>query len=300
MSQPAPFQAWDRLDVPALMNLEQLGEDLFRNRFNQRNFGPALFGGQILGQALAAASLTAGDRPVHSLHAYFLRAGAAASLINFAVERLRDSRNFTTRRVKAVQDGQDILVMTASFAVPQGGFDHQFAPSPAPPPPESLPTIGELIAALGDQAPPFVQHFAKARPIEIRPVAPLAMGGEPKQQFWFRAPSAAGTDDPVVHRNMLAYMSDYWLAGTALIPHALPFPGPHIFVASLDHALWFHRPMRVDEWLLYETDSPSARNGINLSRGLIFDRAGQLVASTAQEALQVPRRDKPTERTKTP
>jgi acyl-CoA thioesterase-2 len=281
---------WDQRDVPMLMALEQLDRDVFASRCNQANLNGPLFGGQVLGQAAAAAMKTGEGRLLHSLHGYFLRAGVAAHRIVFTVERLRDGRRFATRHVVARQGQTIIFEMSCSFFVPQQGYAHQI-PHRAVPPPEALDDLPALARGAG-ALPAALARFSAHYPIEIRPafVDPdPAAGKEPRLSFWIRVPSAATIEDPLIHQQMLAYLSDFWLVGAALAPHRVPIADAGFMVASLDHAMWFHKPCRVDDWLLHETESPSAHDGIGFARGLIYDRQGVLVASVAQEALQVPR-----------
>lgn len=287
-----PANVWDRHDVPALLRLDEVGEDLFRSEYNQRNVNAALYGGQVVAQALAAASQTVAGRPVHSLHAYFLRPGSIDTRVLFRVERVRDGRNFTTRRVSAIQNGRTLLDMICSFATRQAGFVHH-AIMPDVPPPDALQTLTEIVQADETGLPAYIRSFARPGPIEVKPLTRaelVAPSGSDRRDFWLRVPGATGMRDPAEIASLLAYLSDFWLASAALTRHVHPSPGEDLFVASIDHAVWFHRPLEdAGDWLLYHTDSPSAQGGINLARGLIFDRKGRLIASTAQEALQLPR-----------
>jgi acyl-CoA thioesterase-2 len=286
-----PSEDWDGHDAPALLRLDDLGGDVFRARFNQRNVNNALYGGQVVGQALAAAARTAEGRPAHSLHAYFLRPGATDARVTFKVERLLHGRNFATRRVGAFQNGKQILEMSCSFAVPRPGFVHQ-ATMPDVPGPEGLASLAEIAQAGGDDLPVYILSFRGAFPIEARPMSRddlLRPAGVPRRRFWFRVPSAFDVQDPTAQQCLLAYLSDFWLNGASVVAHRHPCPGDDLFVASFDHAVWFHRPANAGEWLLYDTESPSAGNSVNLNRGLIFARDGTHVATCAQEALQLPR-----------
>jgi acyl-CoA thioesterase-2 len=288
-------EPWDGRSAPALLALERLDRDLFRNRFNQKNANDALFGGQVLAQALTAATHTvAPERAAHSLHGYFLRAGRAGSAVIYSVDRTRDGGRFSTRRVIAIQEGEPIFHMECGFHAHEEGFAHQ-APPPDVPPPDSLLDLPGLAEAWADRLPEWLRArwLAPERPIEVKPVEPelfLRTASAPRRRMWVRLPSGAAAASPAEHACLVAYLSDYWLAGTAALPHALPMPGPSLFMASLDHAMWFHRPARVDEWLLFDTESPSAQAGRGLARGLLFARDGALVATTAQEALLRPRR----------
>ncbi|MBP8807239.1 MAG: acyl-CoA thioesterase II [Kofleriaceae bacterium] len=271
-----------------LLALERLDRDLFRGRSQDLGWG-AIFGGQVLGQALSAAAQTvSADRPVHSLHGYFMRAGDVKRPIVYQVDRLRDGATFTTRRVAALQEGEAIFSLEASFQVAEDGFDHQ-DPVPEVRPPDELRSERDMALAIADQLPPLLRAMAVAeRPIEIRPVEvrdPLRpRPAEPRRRMWYRAVDAL-PDEPALHRYLLAYASDFSFLGTAMDPHGVSWLAPDMQVASLDHVMWFHRPFRFDDWLLYTIDSPSASGGRGLVRGQFFDRAGRLVASAAQEGL---------------
>jgi acyl-CoA thioesterase-2 len=279
---------WTDRDVPTLLALDRMGEDVFLARHNQANPNGVLFGGQVLGQAAAAAHATVPEFTMHSLHGYFLRAGAMAARVTFTVERLRDGRRFAARRVTASQQGKVIFAMIASFFEPQRGYEHQ-TPAPQVPDPETLQSMAEIIRGTGVKLAGGLDRLLAMFPIDVRPVDGkdlLKPGNLPRLRFWVRVPSAASASSPAMHQQILAYMSDHWLGASCLIPHRPPIADPHFEIASLDHAMWFHRPARTDEWLLYDAESPNARNGVNLARGLIYDRQGALVASVAQELLQ--------------
>lgn len=271
-----------------LLALEPIEENLFRGRSQDLGWG-AVFGGQVLGQALSAAARTVpAERQVHSLHAYFLRPGDVARAIVYDVDRIRDGHSFTTRRVVAIQKGQPILSMAASFQIAEPGFEHQDE-MPQVPGPEGLLSSLERVRAVLDRIPPAVRALAIAeRPIETRPVQdrdPLAPApAPPRQAVWLRA-SGPLPDEPAVHRYLLAYASDCHLLSTATFPHGISWLMPTMQVASLDHAMWFHHPFRMDDWLLYVMESPSASGARALVRGRVFDRAGRLVASVVQEGL---------------
>lgn len=274
-------------DLVALMRLEPVGEDRFRAQ--SEDIGtPAVFGGQVLGQALMAASLTVdAARPVHSMHAYFLLPGEHAP-IDYSVDRVRDGRSFTTRHVLARQAGRIIFEMAASFQTMDRGVEHQL-PMPALDGPEGLSSELEQRLALGDRLPAQWRVKATApHGIEYRrveqddPVAPVPREGG--SAVWMRA-VAPLPDDPMVHRALLAYASDHGLLRAALVPHGLSFLAGDVRAASLDHAMWFHRDFRFDDWLLYVIDSPSAGGARGLCRGSVFARDGRLVASTAQEGM---------------
>ena len=275
-------------ELTELLRLERLEDNLFRGA--SRDIGTKyVFGGQVVGQALSAAQQTvAPDRPVHSLHAYFLRAGDIAHPIVYDVDRTRDGSSFSVRRVAAIQHGQPILVFAASFHREEPGADHQ-VPMPEVPMPEDLPEPEPLDPATMAQLPAKLQRWLTRRgPFEFRPVDPRdelrPSRRPPHQQVWFRLGGRIG-DDPAQHRALLAYASDFHLIGTTTFPHGISYLQPNVQMASLDHALWFHRPFRVDEWLLYACDSPSAQGARGLARGLIYDVNGRLLASTAQEGL---------------
>jgi acyl-CoA thioesterase-2 len=274
-------------DLLHLLKLERIEDNIFRGE--SRDIGsPRVYGGQVLGQALSAASCTVEDREVHSLHAYFLRAGDVEHNIVYNVDRARDGRSFSNRRVVAIQHGRQIFNMTASFQKPEEGLEHH-SDMPAVPPPEELGDMREMTAELLDMIPEKLhRYYTHERPFEVRPVKPVALlsfgKAEPKQIFWFKAIDTL-PDDPEVHRSLLAYVSDYQLVATSTLPHGIRFEKDSLQLASLDHAMWFHRAFRIDDWLLYSMDSPNASGARGLARGEIFTRDGVLVASTAQEGL---------------
>lgn len=271
-----------------LLRLERIEHNLFRGQSQDLGWG-TVFGGQVLGQALSAAEQTVPDeRLVHSLHGYFLRPGDVKKPIIYDVDRIRDGKSFTTRRVVAIQNGRAIFNMAASFQIAEPGFDHQ-APMPTAPDPTGVPSERELALRVLDQIPERLRARASSEhPIEIRPLNPVnAMKPdtrEPHRMVWFRA-SEALPDELSVHQHLLAYASDFHFLTTAMQPHAVSWLTPGMQVASLDHAMWFHRPFRFDDWLLYVVDSPSASGARGVARGQVFTRAGQLVASTMQEGL---------------
>ena len=270
-----------------ILDIERLEENLFRGLSPQVGW-QRVFGGQVIGQALVAANRTVNGRLAHSLHAYFLRAGDPSVPIIYNVDRIRDGGSFTTRRVVAVQHGQAIFSMAASFHKEETGLEHQIK-MPEVPPPESLPSEAELKACLIDRVPPQVKaYWERERPIEIRPVdlsRYLTPGNhDPSQQVWIRATGELSNEQSL-HQCVLAYASDFTLLDTALIAHGRFVFDPKLILASLDHALWFHRKLRADEWLLYAQDSPISGGGRAFCRGMLFTRDGNLVASTAQEGL---------------
>ncbi|MDZ4790188.1 MAG: acyl-CoA thioesterase II [Hyphomicrobiales bacterium] len=271
-----------------ILDLETLEKNLFRGHSPQNGW-TRVFGGQVIAQALTAANRTVSeDRPVHSLHAYFLLAGDPTIPIIYEVDRIRDGGSFTTRRVVAIQNGAAIFAMSASYHASEPGFSHQI-PMPDAPDPDSLPSEGEIRERFLPMLPEFMKTFwTSDRPIELRPTDLSRFTNPqkraPAQNIWFRV-NGALPDDAALHQCALAYASDYSLLDTALVAHGRILFDPLLMLASLDHALWFHRPFRADEWLLYAQDSPSAEAARGLCRGNIFSRDGQLVASVAQEGL---------------
>ncbi len=277
-------------DLITVLDLETLEVNLFRGVSRDLG-GRSVFGGQVIGQAMVAASRTVEGRTPHSLHAYFLLPGDMAAPIVYEVDRIRDGGSFSARRVQAIQHGRPILSMIASFQVPQAGYEHQL-PMAEVPPPEALKNTqvlsGEWLASAGEVHPRIRASLVRHPAVEFRPVYPwnpLAPDVTlPRQAIWFRIGENL-PDDPMLHRCLLAYASDFNLIGTALRPHGKSWYSPDMQVASLDHALWFHRDGRVDDWLLYSMDSPNATAARGMARGLIYDRQGRLIASVAQEGL---------------
>jgi acyl-CoA thioesterase-2 len=271
-----------------LLELAPIGEDVFRGPSQDLGWG-TVFGGQVLGQALSAAGRTVeSDRHAHSLHAYFLRPGDPSRPISYHVERTRDGGSFSTRRVRAHQEGPPIFFMAASFQRPEGGLDHQAA-MPGVPGPDGLASYDELTRRYLPIAPePLRASLDIEWPFEMRPVEvidPLSpQPAAPVSHLWLRSAGPLPDDDRV-HRYLLAYTSDFSLLDTALAPHGRSYWQGDLKMASIDHAMWFHRPFRADEWLLYAMDSPNACGARGLVRGQVFDRAGRLVASTAQEGM---------------
>ncbi len=271
-----------------LLKLEKIEENIFRGQSQDLGFH-SVFGGQVLGQALSAASRTVPEtRQAHSLHGYFMRPGDSQLPIVYTVECIRDGKSFTTRRVVAVQKGQAIFSMSASFQIKEEGFDHQDT-MPEVPGPDGLESQMEIAKRYADKIPSAIRsRILCAKPIEIRqidPIDPFAPDKRvPVRHVWFRAINPIG-DDMSAHKYLLAYASDFNLLGTALYPHGYTFWDPRIQMASLDHAMWFHREFRMDDWLLYTMESPSVSKALGLSIGRIFTQKGDLVATVTQEGL---------------
>jgi acyl-CoA thioesterase-2 len=274
-------------DLVKVLTLERLELNLFRGE--SRDIGsPQVFGGQVLGQALSAASATVENRPAHSLHAYFLRRGDFHSPIVYEVDRARDGKHFSTRRIVAIQHGEQIFNMSASFQSEESGLEHQ-SEMPDVPRPEELPDLETFWREHLAGAPVHVKRMLeRKRPFEFRPVDPQIYLSREKlparKNIWFRA-VAALPDDQSLHRCLLAYVSDFNLLDTALLPHGMSVVSPNLAIASIDHAMWFHRRVRVDDWLLYTIDSPSASGARGFSRGEVYSLDGTLVASTSQEGM---------------
>jgi acyl-CoA thioesterase-2 len=276
-------------ELVTLLALEKIEENLFRGQSQDLGWG-TVFGGQVLGQALSAAVQTVPrDREVHSLHAYFLLPGNVTKPIVYEVDRIRDGGSFTTRRIVAIQSGQAIFNMAASFQKTEEGLEHQ-DPMPDAPPPETVPTDQERYAHAAARVPQkILERFAGEQPFEMRsvdapddPIKPSPL--PPRRRVWLKTTGRL-PDDPALHRYLLAYASDHAFLATALFPHAITFLSGAVQIASLDHVMWFHAPFRVDEWLLHVIDSPAARGSRGFVRGRVFTREGRLVASTAQEGM---------------
>ena len=283
-----PYNALEQL--LSILDLERLEQNLFRGQSPQAGW-QRVFGGQVIGQALMAAANTVDGRSVHSMHGYFMLGGDPSTPIIYEVDRIRDGASFSTRRVVAIQHGRAIFSLSASFQKQEPGLDHQ-SEMPVVPPPEDLPNEQELKAKFIDKVPETIRsYWERDRPIEIRPVDISryfkAEVKKPVQHIWMRATGKLPDDFPL-HQCVLAYASDFTLLDTALIAHGKVVFDTTVQMASLDHAIWFHRPFRADEWLLYTQDSPSASGARGLSRGSVFTRDGILVASVAQEGLMRP------------
>lgn len=277
------------LELLSILDLERIGEGHFRGRSPQAGW-QRVFGGQVIGQALAAAQRTVGaDRKVHSLHCYFMRPGDPSEPIDYAVDAMRDGRSFTTRRVLAEQKGRPIFALSCSFQVDEPGLEHQMPAPPDVPMPEDLLGEKELIATFIDQVPDNVRRYwGRERPIEVRPVSLRHYLSReslpPRQDIWVRATGPV-PDDRAVQAAVLAYLSDMTLLDTSLFAHGRSIFDRDLQVASLDHAMWFHRPNALDDWLLYTQDSPNASGARGFTRGSLYTRQGALVASVAQEGL---------------
>lgn len=275
-------------NLSALLKLEVIEQGLYRGESQDLGF-KALFGGQVMGQAVSAAQETIeAGRHVHSLHSYFLRPGDATKPVVYEVESIRDGRSFSTRRVKAIQNGKAIFYMTASFQLTEEGFDHQDT-MPDVPPPEELASYDDFIFEHQDKLPEKVRgKFLAEKPIEIRPVEVYDWTNPQKTaakcNLWIKA-NGSLPDDLRIHTYMLAYTSDFQFLPTSLFPHGATHWDPRLQIATIDHAMWFHRPFRFDDWLLYSIDSPTATGGRGFVKGQIFNRKGELVASTAQEGV---------------
>lgn len=275
-------------ELSALLKLETIDPGLYRGQSQDLGFR-ALFGGQVMGQALSAAQETITDkRLVHSLHSYFLRPGDASKPVIYQVESIRDGGSFSTRRVKALQNGKVIFYMTASFQVEEEGFSHQDK-MPDIDGPDGIPSYHDFIVEHQELLPQNLREiFLAEKPIEIRPVEQYNWVSpertDAKMHTWLKA-NGDLPDDLRIHTCMLAYASDFHFLPTALLSHGVSHWSPNFQIATIDHTVWFHRPFRFDDWLLYCMDSPSASNGRGLVKGQIFNRQGELVASTMQEGV---------------
>ncbi|HEV2361639.1 MAG TPA: acyl-CoA thioesterase II [Acidimicrobiales bacterium] len=266
-----------------LLDLEDIEVNIFRG-VSPDETRQRVFGGQVAAQALIAAGRTVDAGTVHSLHSYFLRPGDPTVPILYEVDRIRDGRSFTTRRVVAIQHGRAIFNLACSFHVPEEGLFHQ-EQMPEAPPPEGIPTVRERVAALGDQLADF---FKRPNPIDQRFVGELPWlrsgSREPKQQLWMKADGTL-PDDPLLHAAVVTYASDMTLFDSILHPHEIRWEDDLFMGASLDHCMWFHRPLRADQWLLFDQDSPTASGARGLARGTIWSADGRLVVSVMQEGL---------------
>ncbi|HEX4816497.1 MAG TPA: acyl-CoA thioesterase II [Nonomuraea sp.] len=274
-----------------LLDLEQIELDIFRGRSPEERI-QRVFGGQVAAQALVAAGRTVpDDRNVHSLHAYFIRPGDPSIPIVYNVERVRDGRSFCTRRVVAIQHGKAIFTMSASFHIAEEGVEHQASARPVVPGPEALPTFQERMFDLVGDAPEFRDWLTRPRPVDARYASPLTWEAHQNPELisartnvWFRY-DAELPDDPLLHVVLAAYASDFTLVDTILLAHGMAWGVSNIMGASLDHAMWFHRPFRADDWLLYAQESPWSGGARGLARGEMFTASGDLVVSVVQEAM---------------
>ncbi len=266
-----------------LLDLEPIEVNIFRG-IQPDEERQRVFGGQVASQALMAAGRTVEHGQVHSLHSYFLRPGDPTVPILYEVDRIRDGRSFTTRRVVAVQHGRAIFNMACSFHVDERGIEHQFT-MPDVPDPETLPTLPERLAPWRDE---LAEWFERPHPIDQRFIGDLPWkaieGRDPIQQLWIKADGKLG-DDPLLHSCVATYASDMTLFDTILAPHSIKWDDPSFMGASLDHCMWFHRSFRADDWLLYDTDSPNAHGARGIARGFLYDQSGRLVVSMVQEGL---------------
>lgn len=274
-------------ELRSVLELERIEDNLYRGQSYRTPWG-RVFGGQVLAQSIHAAQLTVpDDRILHSMHAYFLLAGDIDMPIVYDAEHVRDGGSYTTRRIKAIQKGRPIFTMEASFQIPEEGYSHS-VPMPEVPPPEGLLNDQQIGEELRDSFPELYKITRVERPIECRPTRGVeqycSVTSEPRQHIWIKARGTL-TDTDRTHQVALTYVSDYNLLATALLPHWAIASREKVFMASLDHAMWFHRPFRLNDWLLYSIESPSASSGRGYSRGDLFTRDGELVASVAQEGL---------------
>jgi len=287
MSSPPESSISPVQQLIELLDLDPIEVNIFRGNSPQ-DLSQRVFGGQVLGQALVAAYRTVESRLCHSLHAYFLLPGDPKVPILYEVDRSRDGKSFSSRRVVAIQHGRPIFHLSASFQTEEPGLEHQID-APIVPPPDGLQSEDDFRRQIVDRIPEqYRDHFLRKRPIELRPVDQRDIfGGEkrpPHQSVWVRATGPL-PDNIALHQCVLAYASDMTLLDTTLLPHGISWFSEKIQIASLDHAMWFHRPFRADEWLLYVQDSPSASGARGFGRGLVYSRNGELVASVAQEGL---------------
>jgi len=290
VEQQSPIvNAWNVDDPEALIDLRSAGTDLFVNRVSDVVQNNHLFGGQVYAQAMAAAGQTVGDRSIHSAHGYFLRAGDGSRQVEFAVERIRDGRNMSARGVVARQDGREIFRMTSSWQtqIPVGPAHTSRMPSV--PLPENLDSLGDLAVSKADPVVTIPwERLRQFRAVQVRPCPENSQDvklGAPTRSFWLRLNGAADVDNGRSHSPLLAYLSDYWLAGAATGAHHTRTFGRNPNMTSVDHAIWFHEPVNVSDWLLYHVEAPVSGYGRTLARGMIYDRKGCLIATSVQEAV---------------
>jgi acyl-CoA thioesterase-2 len=271
----------------SVLALEQIGEGRYRSLHNQGNYSGTIFGGQTIGQSLAAAQRTVPGWPVHTCNGYFLRGGVPDQPIDYQVDVLRDGRKFAARQVTASQGGRAIFELLCAFHDTETGLEHQTAIQNIPDPEDLISAREYVRNHTGQIASDVVEAFLHDFPVEIRPVDPnevfFRRSGQLQRDYWFRMESAAAIADPRDHHCLLAFMSDFWFAGVAVGAHWPPTPQTGVSVASLNHSLWFHGPVRVDEWVLARTESPWSGEGRGLSRGLFYNLDGKLIATAVQE-----------------
>jgi acyl-CoA thioesterase-2 len=287
------FVVWDREDILAVVTVEPIGGDRFVNIAGQRNAFGSMFGGQFMGLALQAASLTVDAKAAHFAAGFFLKAGDASRPVVLVVERSFDGRNFASRRVTCLQADQPLFYLEASFQTPEAGVSHG-APMPDVPTPEALAPVGDVITRVRCQLSDAAARKMRPPPsIELRPIGldwfPISGAPSLHRQAWIRLPKAAGATE-AMQRSLLAYVSDYVLAGTAVHPHEVANGSVEYFIASLNQCMWFYRPIRTDEWLLCSCSTPAAASGRGLGQADFFDRSGQIVASAVQEVLMRPKK----------
>ena len=292
MTDAAPFTSDPVAELVALLDIERIEVNLFRGQ-SPNDGMKRVFGGQVIAQALVAAYRTIDARICHSLHAYFIRPGDPSVPILYEVDRSRDGKSFTTRRVTAVQHGEQIFNLAASFQVPEQGYVHQ-SPMPKTKHPAELMSEDELRAVAKDHVPKELQkQFARPRPIELKPVDPRQMISpaktEAKKEMWLRMRGKVDPDNIPLQQCLLAYASDMGILDTATKPHGVNWFTGGVQMASLDHSMWFHEPFDISDWLLYTMDSPSASGARGFNRGELYTEAGKLVASVTQEGLMRPR-----------
>ncbi len=295
MTDTPPFSADPVAELISLLDLERIEVNLFRGQSPDDGV-KRVFGGQVIAQALVAAYRTVENRVCHSLHAYFIRPGDPSVPILYEVDRARDGKSFATRRVVAIQHGEQILNLSASFQVAETGFTHQ-SPMPNTKKPAELKSEDELRALAKDHIPKeFQKQFARPRPIELKPVDPRQMISpaktDPRKEMWLRARGKVDPANTALQQCLLAYASDMGILDTATKPHGVNWFTGGVQMASLDHSMWFHEPFDISDWLLYTMDSPSASGARGFNRGEIFTEAGKLVASVTQEGLMRPREPK--------
>ncbi len=295
MSEAVPFATDPVAELIALLDLERIEVNLFRGQSPDDGM-KRVFGGQVIAQALVAAYKTVENRVCHSLHAYFIRPGDPTIPILYEVDRARDGKSFATRRVVAIQHGEQILNLSCSFQTPETGFTHQSA-MPETKKPNELLSEDQLRAMAKDHIPKeYQKQFSRPRPFELKPVDPRQMISpaktEPKKQMWLRARGAVDAKDFALQQCLLAYVSDMGILDTATKPHGVNWFTGGVQMASLDHSMWFHESFDISEWLLYAMDSPSASGARGFNRGEVFTEAGKLIASVTQEGLMRPRESK--------